>query len=125
MVIAVLCVTITAASCQKEWKSSNELGVNDTRININTTDEGTFTLPVYSGLSWTMTLIQGEDWLSPGSLSAEGIQYIDFTYSANASTKARVAKIQLNASSGKEIIVYVVQNGMVQKASELSEFDIL
>ena len=94
-------------------------------MNINTTDEGAFTLPVYSGISWTMNVIQGEDWLSPGSFSGEGIGYIHFTYAANAETKARVAKVQLTASTGKEIIVTVVQNGMIQKASELSEFDIL
>jgi hypothetical protein len=63
--------------------------------------------------------------LSPGSFSGEGIGYIHFTYAANGETKARVAKVQLKASTGKEIIVVVVQNGMVQKASELSEFDIL
>ena len=125
MILAALITVLTAASCQKEWKSAIELAVNDTRININTTDEGTFTLPVYSGLSWTMSLIQGEDWLAPGNFSAEGMKYIEFIYSANADTKARVAKVQLTASSGKEIIVYVIQNGMVQKASELTEFDIL
>jgi hypothetical protein len=72
-----------------------------------------------------MTVIQGEDWLSPGSFSGEGIGYIHFTYAANGDTKARVAKVELKSSTGKEIIVVVVQNGMVQKASELSEFDIL
>ena len=125
ILLAVVLLAGAATSCQKEWKSSNELGVNETRLNINTTDEGTFTLPVYSGLSWTMNVIQGEDWLSPGSFSGEGIGYIHFTYAANGDTKARVAKVELKSSTGKEIIVVVVQNGMVQKASELSEFDIL
>ena len=125
ILLAVLFLAGAATSCQEEWKSSNELGVNETRLNINTTDEGTFTLPVYSGISWIMKVIQGGDWLSPGSFSSEGIGYINFTYAANAETKARVAKVQLKASTGKEIIVAVVQNGMIQKASELSEFDIL
>ena len=125
ILLAVVLLAGAATSCQKEWKSSNELGVNETRLNINTTDEGTFTLPVYSGISWTMNVIQGEDWLSPGSFSGEGIGYIHFTYAANGDTKARVAKVELKSSTGKEIIVVVVQNGMVQKASELSEFDIL
>ena len=125
MIMAAFVILTSAASCQDEWKSSNELGVNETRLNINTTDEGVFTLPVYSGTSWTMNVIQGEDWLSPGSFSGEGIGYVNFTYSANADTKARVAKVQLTASTGKEIVVTVVQNGMIQKASELSEFDIL
>lgn len=125
ILLTIFLLAGAATSCQKEWKSSNELGVNETRLNINTTDEGAFTLPVYSGISWTMNVIQGEDWLSPGSFSGEGIGYIHFTYAANAETKARVAKVQLKASTGKEIIVVVVQNGMVQKASELSEFDIL
>ena len=125
ILLAVVLLAGAATSCQKEWKSSNELGVNETRLNINTTDEGTFTLPVYSGISWTMNVIQGEDWLSPGSFSGEGIGYIHFTYAANGDTEARVAKVELKSSTGKEIIVVVVQNGMVQKASELSEFDIL
>ena len=125
ILVAVVLLAGAATSCQKEWKSSNELGVNETRLNINTTDEGTFTLPVYSGISWIMNVIQGEDWLSPGSFSGEGIGYIHFTYAANGDTKARVAKVELKSSTGKEIIVVVVQNGMVQKASELSEFDIL
>ena len=125
ILLAVVLLAGAATSCQKEWKSSNELGVNETRLNINTTDEGTFTLPVYSGISWIMNVIQGEDWLSPGSFSGEGIGYIHFTYAANGDTKARVAKVELKSSTGKEIIVVVVQNGMVQKASELSEFDIL
>ena len=125
ILLAVVLLAGAATSCQKEWKSSNELGVNETRLNINTTDEGTFTLPVYSGISWTMNVIQGQDWLSPGSFSGEGIGYIHFTYAANGDTKARVAKVELKSSTGKEIIVVVVQNGMVQKASELSEFDIL
>lgn len=125
ILLAVVLLAGAATSCQKEWKSSNELGVNETRLNINTTDEGTFTLPVYSGISWTMNVIQGEDWLLPGSFSGEGIGYIHFTYAANGDTKARVAKVELKSSTGKEIIVVVVQNGMVQKASELSEFDIL
>ena len=125
ILLAVVLLAGAATSCQKEWKSSNELGVNETRLNINTTDEGTFTLPVYSGISWTMNVIQGEDWLSPGSFSGEGIGYIHFTYAANGDTKARVAKVELKSSTGKEIIVVVVQNGMVQKDSELSEFDIL
>lgn len=125
ILLAVLLIAGAATACQEEWKSSNELGVNETRLNINTTDEGTFTLPVYSGMSWTMDVIQGEDWLSPGSFSGEGIGYINFTYAASAETNARVAKVQLKSASGKEIIVVVVQNGMIQKASELSEFDIL
>ena len=125
ILLTVFLLAGAATSCQEEWKSSNELGVNETRLNINTTDEGTFTLPVYSGISWTMNVIQGEDWLSPGSFSGEGIGYIHFTYAANGDTKARVAKVELKSSTGKEIIVVVVQNGMIQKASELSEFDIL
>ena len=125
MIMAAFVILTSAASCQDEWKSSNELGVNETRLNIHTTDEGTFTLPVYSGLSWTMTVTQGEDWLTPGTFDGEGIDYIHFTYAANAGTKARVAKVLLTASTGKEIIIFVVQNGMTQKASALSEFDIL
>lgn len=125
MVMSAIVMMTSAVSCEQEFRSSNELGVNDTRLNISTTDEGTFTLTVYSGYSWTMTVTQGEDWLSPGTFSCEGIGYVQFTYTANADTKARVAKVLLKASTGKEIIVSVVQNGMIQKASELSELEIL
>ena len=125
MVMSALVIATAAVSCEQEWKSSNELGVNDTRLNISTTDEGTFTLPVYSGHSWTMTVTQGEDWLSPGSFSGEGVGYVQFVYAANGDTKARVAKVLLKASTGKEIVVSVVQDGMIQKASELIVFEIL
>lgn len=124
MIISAL-LLMSVTSCQDEWKSANELGVNDTRLNISTTDEGTFTLPVYSGYSWTVTLTQGEDWLTPDISSGEGMGYVQFAYSANDATTARVAKVLLKASTGKEIIVTVVQSGMIQKASELSDLEIL
>lgn len=118
-------VLMTAASCQEKWTSDNELGVNDTRLNIRTTDEGTFTFSVYSGTDWTLTVTQGEDWLIPRTGSGNGIGYVEFAYTYNPGTSARVAKFTLKASTGKEIEVCVVQSGMTQDASSLTDFDLL
>lgn len=123
--IAFAAVALLAASCQEKWTSSNELGVNETRLNINSTDEGSFVFPVYSGTSWTLSILQGEDWLVPQAFSGQGSGYIDFVYTYNSQMNARVAKFLLKASTGKEITVYVVQNGMMQKASSLSDLEIL
>ena len=118
-------VLMVAASCQEKWTSDNELGVNDTRLNIDTTDEGIFTFPVYSGQEWAVVMTQGEEWLTPDIRSGKGIGYVQFTYAYNPDTAARVAKFTIKASGGKEIEVCVVQNGMTQKASSLTDFDLL
>ena len=70
-------------------------------------------------------IAQGEDWLIPQTRSGKGIGYVEFTYTYNPGPSARVAKFTLKASTGKEIEVFVVQSGMTQGASSLTDFDLL
>lgn len=114
-VAALLCI-----SCNKQWQSSNELGVNTTRINISSTQEGDFRFPIYSNTDWKLVITEGTDWLS-GNCSGSGIKDVVLTYSENAADDARIAKFTVTTGSGKSVSVNVVQSGLIQSASSIKD----
>ena len=118
--IAVFLVAFMT-SCTKEWVSSIDLGVNTDRVNIDSVYEGEFWFTVFAAddSHWTLTVTEGQEWLTPDISGADGRSHVRFAYTANMGDDARIAQFVLKADTGKEIAVAVVQSGLEQSASSV------
>ncbi len=94
--LCILFACAALASCTKEWKFSEDMAVNSTT--------------------------NGSDWLRPKEKKGEGIGHVHFYFDDNLDNPARIAKVQFKASSGKSVVVNVVQDGNSEKASSISDY---
>ncbi len=130
--LCILFACAALASCTKEWKFSEDMAVNSTRINIpqlspqdpEDPDKQAigFVISVFSGTDWKVTVTNGSDWLRPKEKKGEGIGHVHFYFDDNLDNPARIAKVQFKASSGKSVVVNVVQDGNSEKASSISDY---
>lgn len=120
----VLMSILVICSCEKKWETSITLGVNSKRLDITTTQEGKFYLPVFSNTDWTISVTQGGQWLITAVANGRGFEDVLFSFSVNEDDNARVAKILLEASTNDRITVNVVQNGRIQSAKSISDAEL-
>ena len=125
-IVCILLACISLAACEKEWSFKEDLSVNSTRINIPqlppAASETGFVLTVFSNTDWTLDIPQGDDWLVPDKKKGSKIGHVHFTYTANEGNPARIGKIKLKASSGKTVLVNIVQDGTNETAASISDF---
>lgn len=118
-------VMLFMTGCQKEASFNNDLGLDTDKVLIESLEEGEFILPVYSNTDWKLSMTKGADWLSASKKSGEGTGFVKFTYGASTSTQARIAEIEVKASTGKAMKVIVIQAGSEEKASDVELEDIM
>ena len=119
---ALLCL----CSCNKEWTSAVDLGVNNTRINISWSqaqEQFDFIFPVYSTGEWTAEIVAGGDWLTISDNSGKGTGYIKCSCQPNTVDRLRAVKMEV-AGSGKVIPVYFVVSSSSITAADLADADL-
>ena len=122
-ITAILAAVLLLAfpSCQKEWVSSVERGVDTARINISEQLSQQFVITVYSNQEWSASVIQGSEWLSILDGTGKGLGFIHAVYGDNFEDNARIGKIEILASSGKKKIVNIIQSGNNETASSVPD----
>ncbi len=121
-VTALLCLS----GCQKAWKSTIDLGVNDRRINITWSqaqEQFEFVFPVYSTGDWKAEIVAGGDWLTISGNSGSGTGYIHCTCLPNTLDKVRSIRMDVSGS-GKVIPVYFVVSSSSLSAADLPDADL-
>lgn len=111
-----LTLLLTAVSCQKEFTSSIDLAVTDTQINIESPDEGSCVITVYSNTDWQAYLDPASaDWARIGNSdglreSGSSLGFIHFAYGENDTGADRSATITIQ-SKNKTVKVTLTQYG--------------
>lgn len=124
--IFVILAVCGLLSCSKTFKSSVDLGVNNTRINIpwaNAQETFEFTFPVYSNGSWEADIVAGGDWLRIEENSGNGNGCIYCTSQPNVAGVPRAVRMEISGS-GKTIPVYFVISSADISAAELEDADL-
>lgn len=115
------------AGCSKsQFKTSIELGVNDTRINIpwaQAKEDLEFSIAVYSNGNWTSSVVAGGEWLTISQTSGKGTGYIHCTALANLSGTPRAVRVEIT-NGNKTIPVYVVTSSETLAAADLDDADL-
>ena len=104
--ILILAAALALFSCHKEFKFSENLGVNSERVELSA-DGGSTPVIVYASGSWSASLAEGSSWARLEGASGDGIGQLKFVYDANPGI-ARKAVIEI-ASGGEVRRVNMVQ----------------
>lgn len=124
--LIVASAALMAACSKSQFKSSIELGVNDTRINIpwsQAKEDLEFTIPVYSNGSWTSSIVAGGEWLSIDRTTGKGTGYIHCKALANMSGYPRAVRLEIS-NGKKNLPVYVVSSSETLAAADLDDADL-
>lgn len=120
LTIFAVAAVFALTGCEKKWTSSIELGVYGTRINCEDQLMQDFTITVFSNTDWNAEVTLGEDWLSIEETSGKNLGYIHAHHDDHFGDEARKGKIRI-WTSGKEVVINVVQAGNKEKASEVPD----
>lgn len=125
IMLCMIFLMLMATGCKEDSAFTYDLGLDTDRILIESIDEGEFILTVYSGTTWALSVTKGSDWLSASQDSGDGVGYVRFTYGASLQTGARIAEIEVKASTDRKMNVLVIQAGSEEKAADVELDDIL
>ena len=108
LLLTTFCMLSGLMSCQEKFVTSTDLAVDNTQLDLPSSDAGYFHVHILSNRSWTISIESEKDWLHPQQTSGHGTAYPKFTYDSYLGGVDREATIVISCDV-KTLRIKVVQ----------------